>query len=625
VLLLVTATAGCMPAAIDRGSIESDAALGRVLSQPAKQISATPAAASPPIVDTSPVVVSTPDAAGPESSSSATEEGLATAVAAFSKEALYELLVAELALRQGDFATALEGYVAQALATEDPGVIAQAVRLTVLARDIDLGLEMAELWVEVAPTDPNARQAAALALIRVEDLQGALGHLAELRAQSGTANFGYLASQAAHLGQEARAELATALAELHVRFPDDGQLAYAWALLLEQTGHPKQTLAVLGQYALEELPPEAVLLQSQLLSRFGHLDEAITVLNARLADGGLDEGGEARFRYARARLLIDAERFAAARDDFEALLAPVGENPEILLSLALLALEQKQIPAARTYLERLLATGRRQDVAHYYLGELAQTEGDVESAVAAFSQVLPGAEFRSAQTRASALLLQHTGREGLGDYLALQRVRYPGEAVTLWLLQSGLLLEIAANEAALAVLDEAITVHPDEMELRYARALARKPFDDIAGLEADLRQVLALDPDHAMALNALGYTLADRTDRFAEAKSLIVRALALRPDEPAYLDSLGWVEYRLGNHDRARTLLARAYGLMPDHEIAAHFGEVLWVLGEREAALEAWEQGLVLDPDSSVLAETMRRLLGSACALGVRSGVGGSQ
>lgn len=544
---------------------------------------------------------------------------------AFSKESLYALLVAELAWRQGDLATALNHYAAQARITEDPGVVAQAVRLTFLSREIPLGVEMAELWVAVAPTDPAARQAAALALIRVDDLQGALGHFAELRAQSGAANFSYLAQQATHLDQAARADLSTALAELHVRFPDDVQLAYARALVFEQIRRPQQALAVLDQHDAAELPREAVLLQSELLARIGRLDEAIAVLDARLAAVPLADRDEARLRYVRARMLIEAERFAAAREDFEALLTRVGDQAEILLSLALLALDQGQAARAREYLERLLATGRRRDLALYYLGELARTEGNVEAAVAAFGEVMPGTEFRSAQTRAAALLLQHAGREGLGPYMALQRARYPGEAVTLWLLESALLLEVAADAAALEVLDDAIAAQPNDPELRYSRALARKRSDDLAGLESDLRHILTLDPDHAMALNALGYTLADRTSRLAEAKSLIVRALTLSPNEPAYLDSLGWVEYRLGNHARARILLEQAYGLMPDHEIAAHLGEVLWVMGQREAALEAWQAGLALDPDSSVLAETMQRLLGSERALGVRSGLGGRQ
>lgn len=611
IVLIVTALAGCVTPAREDVGVEPAGA------QPsARQQASAGANANPPVAGAIPAS----DAKAP----STTAPVVTTeAPAAFPEATLYELLVAELALRQGDLPTALENYVAQARLTQDPGVVAQAVRLTVLARDVERGLEMAELWAELAPADPRARQAAALALIRVDDLKGALGHFAELRAQSGAANFGYLASQAGHLDPEARTDLDAALAALQLRFPDDVHLAYARALVLEQSRRPQQALAILDGHDTEELPREALLLQAQLLAQSGRLGEAIAILDQRLAEGVPPNGEEARLRYARARMLIDAERFAAARADFEALLAQVGDHAEILLSLALLALEEGATPAAREYLERLLATGRRTDVAHYYLGEVARSEGDVAAAVDAFGQVMPGAEFHSAQARASALMLQHAGRDGLASYLANQRARYPGEAVDLWVLESGLLLETAAHGAALEVLDEALAAHPDESELRYARALARERVDDLAGLEADLRHILERDPDHAMALNALGYILADRTDRHAEAKALIARAVALRPNEPAYIDSLGWVEYRLGNHARARTLLEQAFSLMPDDEVAAHLGEVLWVMGEREAALETWGEGLALNPDSDVLAETMDRLLGSERALGVRSGMGG--
>ncbi len=536
---------------------------------------------------------------------------------AFERDTLYELLVAELALRQGDHETALRHYSAQARHTRDPGVVAQAVRLATLERDIGLALQLAELWVEVAPRDPSARQAAAVALIRANALQPALAHLAELRAQAGAANFGYLALQAAALEPDARQDLLAALAEVHARFPDDPELAFAQAVLLDQERRPDAALALLEPMSVDELPREAVLLKGRLLERLGRRDDAIDWFGTWIDQGD----DQARLRYARARLLIDAGDLAAAQSDFEAMLLRVGDNPEILLSIALLAAEQNKVSEARDYLQRLIATGRRHDVAHLYLGELAQAEGDVDAAVSAFRNVSPGGEFHSAQVRASALLLQHAGRVGLSRYMEGQRNRYPDEAVTLWLLEGGLLLEVNAPESAAAVLDDALAAHPDDTELRYTRALARKRLDDIAGLEADLRHVLAREPRNAMALNALGYVLADRTDRYQEAKELIEQALAMRPDEPAYIDSLGWVEYRLGNYPRALELLEQAYAAMPDHEVAAHLGEVLWVTGERDAAVQVWTEGLELEPDSRVLAETMQRLLGPERALGVRSSV----
>ncbi|TVS18097.1 MAG: hypothetical protein EA417_04445 [Gammaproteobacteria bacterium] len=536
---------------------------------------------------------------------------------AFERDTLYELLVAELALRQGDHGTALKYYAAQARHTRDPGVVARAVRLATLERDISLALQMAELWVEVAPRDPNARQAAAVALIRANALGPALAHLAELRAQAGAANFGYLALQAAALEPDARTDLLAALAEVHGRFPDDPELAFAQAVLLDQERRPEAALALLEPMAVDDLPREAVLLKGRLLERLGRRDDAIDWFGSWIDQGD----DQVRLRYVRARLLIDAGDLASAQSDFEAMLLRVGDNPEILLSIALLAAEQNKLTEARDYLQRLIATGSRHDVAHLYLGELAQAEGDVDAAVSAFRNVSPGSEFRSAQVRASALLLQHAGRVGLSRYMEGQRKRYPDEAVTLWLLEGGLLLEVNAPESALAVLDDALLAHPDDTELRYTRALARKRVDDIAGLEADLRHVLAREPRNAMALNALGYVLADRTDRFQEAKELIEQALAMRPDEPAYIDSLGWVEYRLGNHARALELLEQAYAAMPDHEVAAHLGEVLWVTGDSEAAVQVWTEGLELEPDSRILAETMQRLLGTERALGVRSSV----
>ncbi len=534
---------------------------------------------------------------------------------AFERDTLYELLVAELALRQGDLKAALKLYEKQARRTRDPGVIAHAVRLAALERDTALGLELAMLWVDVSPQDPNARQAAAVALIRDNALEEALAQLAELRAQAGAANFGYLALQAAAMDPEARTDLLAALAEVHSRFPDDSELAFARAVLLEQGRKPEAALALLEPLAARDLPREGVLLKGRLLERVGRRDDAIAWFGASIDAG--DE--QVRLRYARARMYMGSGDLAAAQRDFEALLARVGDNPEILLSIALLAAEQENLGEARDYLERLIATGRRGDVAHYYLGELAQSEGDLDAAVAAFGEVAPGNEFRNAQLRASALLLQQAGPDGLAGYMQSQRARYPDEAALLWLLESGLLLEADAPAAALVVLDEALGAHPDDTELRYLRALTRKQFDDIDGLESDLRHILAREPRNAMALNALGYVLADRTDRFEEAKNLIEQALAKYPDEPAYIDSLGWVEYRLGNYERALELLERAYAAMPDHEIAAHLGEVLWVTGEREAALEVWREGLELDPDSAVLDETMRRLLGPERALGVRT------
>jgi len=164
------------------------------------------------------------------------------------------------------------------------------------------------------------------------------------------------------------------------------------------------------------------------------------------------------------------------------------------------------------------------------------------------------------------------------------------------------------STAARQVIVTAIAELPDSTSLRYARSLVSQQQADIPAMEADLRAILAHDPDNATAMNALGYTLADQTDRLDEAFALITRALELNPGEPAILDSMGWVLYRKGELAQAREYLVRAYAQFPDPAVAAHLGEVLWASDEKERALQVWQGGLMSDPGHRVLLETLRRL-----------------
>ncbi|HEY6609878.1 MAG TPA: tetratricopeptide repeat protein, partial [Pseudomonas sp.] len=165
-------------------------------------------------------------------------------------------------------------------------------------------------------------------------------------------------------------------------------------------------------------------------------------------------------------------------------------------------------------------------------------------------------------------------------------------------------------DAAWQRITAALEQFPEDLNLIYTRAMLAEKRGNLAGLEQDLRFIIEREPDNAMALNALGYTLADRTTRYDEAHELITRAYELNPDDPAILDSLGWVNYRMGNLPEAEKLLRQALERMPDHEVAAHLGEVLWASGQQDAARKVWRQALADTPDSSVLQETLKRLTG---------------
>jgi tetratricopeptide (TPR) repeat protein len=306
---------------------------------------------------------------------------------------------------------------------------------------------------------------------------------------------------------------------------------------------------------------------------------------------------------------VELGQVDAAREQFQTLARQEPDNPDIFFPLALLALEAEQFKDAERYLQRLLELDSHHQEAWYYLGQLAETRAEHEQALDWYSRVEPDAQhWLEVQLRMARL----EGRLGrLAEARArLQdlRARDPGTALRLFLEEGAILTEAGQHAEALALYTRVLQVHPDNDDLLYARALAAERLDRLDIAEADLLSILERNPEDARTLNALGYTLADRTDRYQEALGYIERAVALEPDDPAMIDSLGWVHFRLGNLELARQHLRRAYALERDGEIAAHLGEVLWVLGEHEAARRVWEEARALDPDNPVLRSTLERL-----------------
>ena len=177
-----------------------------------------------------------------------------------------------------------------------------------------------------------------------------------------------------------------------------------------------------------------------------------------------------------------------------------------------------------------------------------------------------------------------------------------------YMLEAEILRKDDPPAEVLAVYDRAIELLPEQRQIGYARAVYLESIGRVDEAVADLRALLAKSPDDPDALNALGYTLADRTDKYDEALRFITRALEQKPDESAIIDSMGWVQYRLGNKDKALEHLRRAWAMQPDAEVGAHLGEVLWVTGEEEAARRIWKAAAEREADNKVLAETRARL-----------------
>lgn len=251
------------------------------------------------------------------------------------------------------------------------------------------------------------------------------------------------------------------------------------------------------------------------------------------------------------------------------------------------------------------------DSAHLNLGRIAEERNDPQGALAEYALVGPGNDYLPAQMRQADILVSHGRGAEASKKLAAARDAQPDYGIQLFLIEAETLAANNQTDRAWNVLQQALKQYPDDLNLLYSRAMLAEKRNDLEQMERDLRAIIKREPDNAMALNALGYTLSDRTTRYAEAKVLIQQAYDLNPDDPAVLDSLGWVNFRLGNLDEAERLLRQALERFPDQEVAAHLGEVLWANGKQREAKQIWGKFLKENPESPILRKTVLRLTGS--------------
>lgn len=542
-----------------------------------------------------------------ESAGSDTDEVAAetpeTPERSFPAESIYPLLLAEFALRQHDYQTALDQYMEQSRVLADAGVARHTTRLAQFVSDDARAIEAVQVWLQQDPDNLEANNTAATLMARNGQALDALPHMAHVSRSGKQANYPLLLQGFGGLSEQQQAGLVSGLTELANEFPEDPALLLTLALI--NTEYEQYDAALTRLQALFAVEPEqhqALLLEARILIRtgarrpFAHIED---VLQSNPQDS--------RLRLEYARLLTNTD-MDAARKEFEILSAQSPGDADLLLSLALINRETGDDLVARAYLQQVLDTGKRKDEAHYYLGLIAEDRNETAEALSQYMKVGDSRQYLSANQRIGQILVGAGELQASRAWFAKQRLQVRGRREQLFGIEADILSNAGALEASLAVLNEGINSYPDSASLRYARSMLGQQQDDLALMEADLRAILARDPNNATALNALGYTLADQTERYEEAYQLISRALELDPDEPAILDSMGWVLYRKGELDKAIEYLTRAYAAMPDPEVAAHLGEALWQKGERESALRVWQGALRQDPSHRILLDTLQRL-----------------
>ncbi len=519
----------------------------------------------------------------------------------------YHLLMAEIALQRGEYATGVEEYLRAAEASDSVETARQA---TMVAFDYGydrIAYRSAKRWLVLDPDDTQALTYGGRLALRHQEVEPALKHFRRV-VDASTDREESFREILAVLMNDGHPDDALGIArELAVGFPESPYSAAMAASVAMRAG--ESALAVeYANRAIELNPdePGAVLLLARALREDGDEEGALTV-SAPLADA---DDIELRLDYA--LFLATSDRPDEARTIVNRVLQDEPENADAWRSMALIGLQQGDYDAAWSDFSDLLRSGEYSHEAIFYLASIAEEREDYFQAMRLYSQVGEGPYEVGAQQRVSVILTR-LGQAGAA-LANLQRFarREPRQALDVRLVEAQLLEAMERYDEALAAYEEVLAAKPPTLGILLSRAELQLGRGETELAIRDYREALALRPDNATAQNALGYTLADRTDRLKEARRLIERALAQEPDNPAIVDSMGWVLFRQGKPDEALPYLERAWEMIRDPEVAAHLGETLWTLGERDRAREILEEAYDEYPQSEPLQETLKRLMTDA-------------
>jgi tetratricopeptide (TPR) repeat protein len=523
-----------------------------------------------------------------------------------SETILFKITLAEIAIQRGQPHVAVPAFLEVARETKDPRLARRAAEVAWNARFLPAALEAATLWLQADPESARARQTVIALLVNQSRLDDAVPHLEKwLAADPEHVGQNFLQISTLVAGHPDKPAIHKLLRTLAAKYPQVPEASLATAQAAWNANDQQAALDA-AREALKLRPgwELAALFQAQALQRSSS-DEAISFLGDFVKAN--PNARDVRMNYA--RMLVTARRFPEARKQFEALLGEAPNNAEITMAVATLSMQAKDYVAAEAQLRRALEIGHKDpDTVRMYLGQVNEELKRDDEALKWYAGVTHGAQFVAAQARYAGVLAKQGKLAEARRHLQAVEAGDAQQRTQLTLAEAGLLRDANAYQEAFDFLGAAVARSPDSPDLLYDHAMAAEKVNRIDVLETNLRKVIAMRPTHAHAYNALGYTLADRNQRLPEARELIETAHKLAPEDPFILDSLGWVLHRLGRNQEALGYLQRSFELRPDGEIAAHLGEVLWLLGRQAEARKVWTDALRDHPKNEVLQSTVKRL-----------------
>jgi len=525
-------------------------------------------------------------------------------------DVLFMLLTAELAGQRGQYDIALEGYMEAAKRVHDPRFAERAAMIALYMKDDKKTSEAVALWLRQDPKNQTARKIAALSALRAGDKKAAVEHLNVLLKVDPAGFENALLELAGVLQKEGKITAVNdALDTLSIQHPDQAEIYFMQSLLAMQK-KDKNLAETKIQQALKVRPDwdKALILQAQIAVFSGDLNKAKTLLKE--ASHKYPDNNKINKMFA--QVLIKAEDYEEAIEVYQGIISADPKDIESQFALGLVYLQLDKEEPAEDIFNKLLEQPDWKYQASFYLGKIEEKRDHTKKALVWYDKVTDGPLVFDASISAISLLSKNKQFDEANSRLSLLQTKFPQQKLRLLLVQAELYSQQKQYEKAFNLLTEALVDLPDQKELLYTRALIAERVNKPDIVEADLKKILTMDPDNVEALNALGYTLLNKPDRYAEAEKYLQRALKLEPEAAVIIDSYGWLQFKLGNKEKALDYLQKAYEKQQENEIAAHLAEVLWALDRKDEAKKIFNKAFKDAPDDEYLLDFQRRILNGA-------------
>ncbi len=525
-------------------------------------------------------------------------------------DVLFMLLTAELAGQRGQYDIALEGYMEAAKRVHDPRFAERAAMIAMYMKDSNKTNEAVTLWLRQDPKNQTARKIAALSALRAGDKKAAVEHLNVLLKVDPAGFENALLELAGVLQKDDKiTAVYDALDTLSIQHPDQAGIYFMQSLLAMQK-KDKNLAETKIQQALKIQPDwdKALIFQAQIAMFSGDLNKAKTLLKE--ASRKYPDNNKINKMYAQA--LIKTEDYEEAGEIYQGIISSDPKDIESQFALGLVYLQLDRDEQAEDIFKKLLEQPEWKYQASFYLGKIEEKRDHTKNALVWFDKVTDGPVVFDASISAISLLAKDKQFDEANSRLSLLQAKFPKQKLRLLLVQAELYSQQKQYEKAFNLLTEALVDFPDQKELLYTHALMAERVGKPDIVEGDLKKILATDPDNVEALNALGYTLLNKPDRYVDAEKYLQQALRLEPDEAVIIDSYGWLQFKLGHPEKALDYLQQAYEKKQENEIAAHLVEVLWALGRKDEAKKIFNKAFKDAPGDEYLLDFQQRILNGA-------------